>query len=358
MEEIGLCLKVLTPMFLGGADRTRCELRAASVRGQLRFWWRAQRAHLSPEDLRQKEGDIFGSAGDRRACKSSFSLLLAGEELKFSREPLPWNDHVRVRVERSSGREVSASLLEYLAYGTFEWDRDSKRNVLLRDYIAPGSRFRVVLRFRDPAQMDEVLKALHAFCLFGTLGARARNGYGSFKIIGVEGPEVAKKVLAVQVPDREVMEELCAGSGVPPFSAFCRGARLFKTRGRCDSWDRCLAELARAYREARLSLERRHAYGRRQYVGAPIVVEKEQVSVMDRRAKPYFLRVHLEKGGYVGYVLYLPSQYLPPRYHPGLGIDREKYPKTDSQREEHEKAFRAVCEDMNKKLAEQLEVVF
>lgn len=362
MKEVRLCLEVLTPMFLGGANPARCELRGASVRGQLRFWWRAQQADLSIEELWRKEASIFGAAGEKRAGRSSFSVeVVGGEKLQASREPLPQDKQVCVQIQRSSGREIRVNLLEYLAYGTFKWNPTSRCNVLQRDYFAPGFRFWVVLRFRDPRQRDEVLKALRAFCLFGALGAKARNGYGSFAVVSAEGVEEA---LVTGVPNAEVMKELCKKvtiNDTPPFSAFCNQARLFRTKELYSDWASCLAALARAWREARLSLEKHHVYEKRQYLGAPIVVNKETVSLMERRAKPYFLRVHRERererDKYRGYILYLPSQYLPAEYHRGLGIDQKKFPQGDSQRKAHEEEFKKVCEKVNETLRRHLEEV-
>ncbi|NHM27874.1 type III-B CRISPR module RAMP protein Cmr1 [Desulfofundulus sp. TPOSR] len=359
MQELCLTIRVLTPMFLAGADGKTAELRAASIKGMLRFWWRAQNGSMSLEKLKKKEGEIFGTAGEGDGRKSRFSLAVEETGVKVTQDPLPLHKEI---VTRSNGRSFPVNLLEYLAYGTYEWDRAQKRNILVRQYIAPDSTFRLVVRLWDEGKNGkipgELVKALRAFCLFGTLGTKARNGYGSFKVEKVEGPEKMKQELAAMVPGREIMENLCTFDGLPSFSAFCKGAGLFRTKSTYKSWDGCLAELARAYREARLSLEKRHEYGKRQYLGAPIVANQKQESLLDRHAKPYFLRVHEEEGGYAGYILYLPSQYLPPVYHQRLGINREKFPAMDDEREGHDRNFLAVCRDMNEKFAKKLEVVF
>ena len=41
METIEATFKVVTPMFMSGADQSQAELRTASIKGALRFWWRA-----------------------------------------------------------------------------------------------------------------------------------------------------------------------------------------------------------------------------------------------------------------------------------------------------------------------------
>ena len=41
MRTITATIEVVTPMFLGGADQSPDGIRPSSVKGALRFWWRA-----------------------------------------------------------------------------------------------------------------------------------------------------------------------------------------------------------------------------------------------------------------------------------------------------------------------------
>ena len=62
-------LKVVSPMFLNGAYTQQPELRAASVRGQLRYWLRAYLG-AQTSDLKaiwEKESAVFGSTGQGSA---------------------------------------------------------------------------------------------------------------------------------------------------------------------------------------------------------------------------------------------------------------------------------------------------
>lgn len=56
--------EVLTPMFLSGADQTMCELRAASLRGAMRFWYRAMLGGQgkSLSDVKAEEAKVFGES--------------------------------------------------------------------------------------------------------------------------------------------------------------------------------------------------------------------------------------------------------------------------------------------------------
>ena len=66
METIKFECEVITPMFLGGADGKGAELRAPSIKGALRFWWRAMNGHLPLKELHEREAEIFGGSGDKQ----------------------------------------------------------------------------------------------------------------------------------------------------------------------------------------------------------------------------------------------------------------------------------------------------
>lgn len=49
MKKINFTLETLTPLFLAGNDQNAVELRAASIRGHLRYWYRALLGGLDQE---------------------------------------------------------------------------------------------------------------------------------------------------------------------------------------------------------------------------------------------------------------------------------------------------------------------
>lgn len=60
----------LTPCFCGGADPARAELRAPSIRGRLRWWFRALGGS------REDEEKVFGSVGGGRTSPGASSLAV------------------------------------------------------------------------------------------------------------------------------------------------------------------------------------------------------------------------------------------------------------------------------------------
>lgn len=75
--EIKLSLETVTPI-LGGATTTRSVdtedvIRAPSIRGQLRFWWRALYGHesVTSTQLSEREARIGAASRAQRAMRSS-----------------------------------------------------------------------------------------------------------------------------------------------------------------------------------------------------------------------------------------------------------------------------------------------
>ncbi len=72
-KTISFECETITPMFLSGADGRTPELRPPSIKGMMRFWWRALHGHLAIEKLKEKEAEIFG-ASDEKIGRSKFSI--------------------------------------------------------------------------------------------------------------------------------------------------------------------------------------------------------------------------------------------------------------------------------------------
>jgi CRISPR-associated protein Cmr1 len=55
MIQIHFNCEIITPMFLAGADTGQPELRPPSIKGAMRFWWRAVQRFTSPDDLKRRD---------------------------------------------------------------------------------------------------------------------------------------------------------------------------------------------------------------------------------------------------------------------------------------------------------------
>lgn len=156
---------------------------------------------------------------------------------------------------------------------------------------------------------------------YGGLGAKARNGYGCFKVLAVVGLDEYQDVAVDLSNYAEKCQEL------PAYTAVTNFYSLFKTKKK-RSWEAVFYDLADAYLYARIYLaEDLHEYSRRELIAQPIVVKKERSArenFLDRHSKPYFLHVEkISENEYQGSILCLPYNYL-------KGIPRKMVRRTDS----------------------------
>ena len=148
MENITLKCRVITPMFMAGADRRGVELRPSEFKGMMRFWWRAIKAEDNIEDLRKKEAEIFGGTGEKEG-KSKVKIKIVPESISTGKYwPLP----------HSGTKKFTFDCIE----------KDSAFNIVLMG----GEKFLDI--FRNTFVVSTIL---------GGFGKRSRRGFGSIEII-------------------------------------------------------------------------------------------------------------------------------------------------------------------------------
>ncbi|MFQ5900776.1 MAG: type III-B CRISPR module RAMP protein Cmr1, partial [Thermodesulfobacteriota bacterium] len=77
--------KTITPMFLTGA-KGEPELRVPSIKGAMRFWWRAVRGIDDIKRLNKEENEIFGGTGETEGrSKIAIRVMYKDKELKDKR---------------------------------------------------------------------------------------------------------------------------------------------------------------------------------------------------------------------------------------------------------------------------------
>ncbi|ONN27395.1 hypothetical protein XJ44_04200 [Thermosipho affectus] len=157
-ENLNFKCMVVTPMLCYGADKKYgLEIRAQSLKGVMRFWWRALNEHLPIDILREEEAKIFGGAGARKG-KSKFFMRVTDVYVVSKRyNILPH----RNRNEKKNGK------------------------VELEAFVS-GS-FNVEFIFKDTKLMDTIKDLFILISILGGVGRRTRRGFGSFKIIEING---------------------------------------------------------------------------------------------------------------------------------------------------------------------------
>ncbi|MGQ9697571.1 MAG: type III-B CRISPR module RAMP protein Cmr1, partial [Armatimonadota bacterium] len=177
-------IHVVTPLFGGSAQAGQVDhqlpIRGASVRGHLRFWWRACKGagYDNPRDLFEAEKRIWGSTDEPGAIDVDVEMLQQGKEVssaEYSRRPdgtygsLPkWREG-------------------YPAYALFPFQGKLKNGRTQIDQPPAkaledvGFRLRLLSARRQDRDSlcAEAEAALWAWLTFGGIGARTRRGCGS-----------------------------------------------------------------------------------------------------------------------------------------------------------------------------------
>ena len=154
MQSITFECEVITPMFLAGADGSTPELRPPSIKGALRFWWRALNGHLLLNEMREREAMIFGSAELGR----SKVIIKVKEDMEWDRRtktsPTPHKPFFQKNAFRVGQTfSVTLSMFKEIAF---------KNN--------------------DSFTHTDLTKLFLLTATLGGIGGRVRRGFGAFNV--------------------------------------------------------------------------------------------------------------------------------------------------------------------------------
>jgi CRISPR-associated protein Cmr6 len=190
--EFTATLELVTPAFLAGASQQRedCDLRPATLRGQLRWWWRTMHAgFVDVPTLKRMEAAVWGDT--KRGGAVRVTVTAAGPVVP---QPFDRQDVIRAnRLPPTPDRKTSQGL----TYHSYGMDERKEGVQVRRHYLPPGTKWAVSLSARPgqlqpatdkdkpiPLGADLLLgqapAALGLLCHFGGVGAKARKGFGSF----------------------------------------------------------------------------------------------------------------------------------------------------------------------------------
>lgn len=187
MPDVQIKLRVVTPLFMGGAEPrgNAAEVRALGIRGALRWWLRAALggggwagpAFTDTKALWQAESAVFGAVDSEHSAASPLMIWIkdvAGTPQAITKER-PMRPGVR-----ANGRD-------YLLYGMHA-TRIAGQDQPARYYYPPGSTFTLCVRPRlgaDNADQacERACAALWLLLMLGGLGARTRHGAGSLAVV-------------------------------------------------------------------------------------------------------------------------------------------------------------------------------
>jgi CRISPR type III-B/RAMP module RAMP protein Cmr1 len=270
-------LEFLTPGFVSGADQTVATIPPASVKGQLRWWWRSAAVGRYPdlERFANAESQLFGSAEPH--FKSPVDIRVVPRALTTERRGMKLWAGPEYFWSRN-GKAGKANILGYLAYGPVgpveknekQGDRaidpafnDSNGRaksgpILKRPAIAAGSTWTLRLAWRSRAleesQVEDLARAVTSWVALGGIGSRSRKGWGALDGAIVRASESDlerrwREVWKAQQADLLQARSLSELGAIPPFPQL--STRAVWLGSPKEWWPDALGEAGLRYRERR-----------------------------------------------------------------------------------------------------------
>jgi len=217
-------LELVTPAFLAGANQQAedCDLRPATLRGLLRWWWRTMHAgYVDVKTLRALEAAIWGDTDSGGAVRIKVCpandppvapIPVPGKQIQKdlrNRDVLRADGDFsqRMGLNPPPNQKTTQGIL-YLSYGMDEMPADRPDERKQRFIMPGGAKWHVRLTARDgflrrpesntatppmrvPASLilQQARAALWLLCHYGGVGSKARNGFGSLAQIGQSDDE-------------------------------------------------------------------------------------------------------------------------------------------------------------------------
>ena len=343
MKCIEARFRVVTPCF-AGSGKCNAELRLPSIKGVLRFWWRAYAyaafigeggGNCTVQRMRRCENDLFGSSETGQSRLAMRLDVTTGPRILGKDKVL----------EDEGGRQVGPGA-RYLGYGVMEAFASKKKDAgqLVRPCLKAPFEFTLRIGAKDAAPLRRVEPALRLLGLAGGLGARARKGYGSLNLISLQGDGVGDWRPPGTIDDyrdqlTSLLDTTASCDREPEISAFSSQARvelLFESRTpmkvlddygkamvRYRSWgrngkildgERSRCRFPEDHKWMKGNATARDFHPRRTVFGLPhnygkgIEVKPQEHG---RRASPLLFHVQQIGERYAGIALLLRSRFLP-----------------------------------------------
>jgi CRISPR-associated protein Cmr6 len=186
-------LELASPAFLAGSGQQKedCDLRGATLRGLLRWWWRTlHAAHADIATLRRLEAAVWGDTETGSPVTLRLQADGGADPTQYEKWEMQARDKESSLGLRGSPANKTTQGLWYLSYGMDETAQGQRRQ---RFMLLPGTAWTLRLAARGAAingrrlePADVLVQAQMALWLltrFGGVGSKARKGFGSFRDI-------------------------------------------------------------------------------------------------------------------------------------------------------------------------------
>jgi CRISPR-associated protein Cmr1 len=258
MQIRQLQIRFNTPAFLGDAARSG-RWRTPPFKAQLRQWWRVaytsqQRFLVKVREVRDIEARLFGHAwleDDRDEDNNKVAARKSLVRVRLNR----WDEgrlkswQTTSKVKHPEVGMVDSNL--YLGYGPLSLPTGS-REPTLKYNAAIQALEQAEVAFAFPVEHAPLMDhALHLMDLYGTVGGRSRNGWGSYSLQSIGGTDIPAKPTPIQA-----LAECLDGDWPHALGADSHGALIWQTRLPYKDWPTLMKTLA----EIKIALRTQSAF--------------------------------------------------------------------------------------------------
>jgi len=168
MFRAELELEAITPIFMRGADQTKAEIRAPSIKGLMRWWFRALAGNYFGNEidkLRKAEENVFGSTNQRSKVVIEVNVddeynlkpIVAEYEIMYDRRRNSLRtkaESIKIHIKNNTEGEAEFNLPNYLFFSIKMLIDDVAKNCL--ENIL--SKYGIRNRFNNEGQMKAILR--------------------------------------------------------------------------------------------------------------------------------------------------------------------------------------------------------
>lgn len=273
-EVIEATYRIVTPMFIGDANQQATGITAASIKGALRFWWRALNWGRVREEcendvealktLHEEEAELFGSSAydNKQRRKEGKQSVGQSKVLLHVKQPpdLVSLDDWPVAPKNKPKADDSS----YLGMGLWDTKETVHRKALLENQTFTVE---VIYKHLKESQRDQLLQTLKVFGLVGGLGGRSRRGFGSISVENIDGADYQCNSIDQYLEQiKSIFSDIKCLENYPPFTAFSTKFRIVRMKDSINGARNCHNKIGSMYKDFRVGLDKT----KRKILGLPI----------------------------------------------------------------------------------------
>jgi CRISPR-associated protein Cmr1 len=176
---------------MSGADQNAPELRAPSIKGAMRFWFRAMMGKVLNDDVEKVkylESKLFGFAKEEKT-----DIGVTDDEVKSKASDISIELSI-IKINTNQNKLNAAFTknnrgVTYLSFPFLQWNNVRKDYDIVRHFIDIKSSYALKLTRvlgKDDNALEVAVSCMWLLANFGNVGSRSRRGFGSLRITGIK----------------------------------------------------------------------------------------------------------------------------------------------------------------------------